>query len=1041
MIPGTLFANRYRIVRRLGTGGMGTVYEVVDAQTQSARALKVMPSQVLDRDDLRARFRTEATVAGSVGSPFLVDVIDAGVDEATATPYLVMELLRGEDLGQRLKRSGALPPAEALALLAQLAKGLDAMHRAGVVHRDLKPSNLFIEARPHEPSRVKILDFGIAKILEVGGTQGSTATVGTPLYMAPEQFRGCGVTAETDIHALGMIAFTMLTGSPYWVEPGGAPLHPVAFALLVSEGPSEAASVRAARRGVELPGAFDDWFRRATAVAPRCRFRSASEAVKALAGVFGREAPPSRRPAPPPVATAPSDVAPFAETLPLGEETPPEGVASARKKINRALAIGPRTVGAVGPVGRAVPGGRWSAFLASTLAGVAAAIAAAWWATSHPAEAPRAPSPLASAGSVLACPPARVFGVGERSGWLGAAAAATLCERARVVLGGTPARTLLPAELLSLPPQPVDGYAADPYDAEDARGRALEAARRRAAAYVDGTLTRAPAGYRLVVSLRRSGDDTEFARSAAESSALYDVVRRAMAPWVAAGSLPRAARLDPTVAEYTGAPTIDDALLLLDLSLAMTHNAGTLPEECRRLESRADALGVMGAGERRRCAYTFGWPEPTIALPPPSPSSRGAAAAHARIVHNFERVDPPAVIARLSEDLRAEPSPWGRSTLASTLSCLLQASDAERADELALLAVQAEPKNPTGEWCAPWVQLATVREGTTRGVDAARAMQAWSPWDGYGWLFEGQATPDPTRALDALRRAYLLSPFDTNVASKLSDKLLAAGRREEVRGIALALAAGGQPVHEVASELLLLRVEASEARFGAALRRALEAMAPRAADVGWVRAQRLEIAWHALELAAILGRSAEVADRVASEFIDPEPPPLDLAHPDVSKRLPAMCARTSAAVSGRCFDRFREIRQRLSGGVLPGAEAFVAGAEKSARRDLRGAAKAFRPLLREPAPFVTVLPEAMIEAFEAAREPEAVTALEAALPDRAAELGGASLVMVWAARRAAREGRAAAARELADRVISAWSTADEAVPAVDEMRRLKAQVP
>src|SRR6185436_843355 len=143
---------------------------------------------------------------------------------------------------------------------------------------------------------------------------------------------------------------------------------------------------------------------------------------------------------------------------------------------------------------------------------------------------------------------------------------------------------------------------------------------------------------------------------------------------------------------------------------------------------------------------------------------------------------------------------------------------------------------------------------------------------------------------------------------------------------------------------------------------------------------------------------------------------------------PAVCARASPAVSRRCFARFRELRQRLSYSLLPDADAFIAGAEWYARRDFEGAARAFRPLLRTPGPFVEVLAEPMVETFEHTGERELVDRVEAAIVDRSAELNGASLALVRAARRAARRGDAGRARALADRVIQAWSVADEPVP-------------
>src|SRR5512139_92125 len=144
---GDVFASRYRIIRELASGGMGTVYEVVHTVTHRRCALKVMLSHTVEREKLRQRFMQESRLAAQIGSEYIVDVLDAGVDEETKAPYLVMELLEGEDLGQRLLRVGPLPRGEAAQYLWHVALALDRTHGAGIVHRDLKASNLFLTRR------------------------------------------------------------------------------------------------------------------------------------------------------------------------------------------------------------------------------------------------------------------------------------------------------------------------------------------------------------------------------------------------------------------------------------------------------------------------------------------------------------------------------------------------------------------------------------------------------------------------------------------------------------------------------------------------------------------------------------------------------------------------------------------------------------------------------------------------------------------------------------------------------------------------------
>lgn len=285
LAEGSIFAGRYRVVRRIAQGGMGAVYEVVHLETARHRALKVMLPNLVESNELRERFRLEARVAAQIDSAYIVDVFDAGVDEATNVPFLVMELLRGEELGKRLKRVGRFNEEEAVGYLWQTALALDKTHRAHVVHRDLKPENLFLAEQEGEPTRVKVLDFGVAKFVAEQGTAAhATRSLGTPLYMAPEQLRPrMNVSAATDIFALGMIAFSFLTGKPYWYEEQQVCGNVFAFMSAVLVGPTEPATLRAQRRGVTLPGAFDSWFLQITANEPNQRFSSAITAISALA--------------------------------------------------------------------------------------------------------------------------------------------------------------------------------------------------------------------------------------------------------------------------------------------------------------------------------------------------------------------------------------------------------------------------------------------------------------------------------------------------------------------------------------------------------------------------------------------------------------------------------------------------------------------------------------------------------------------------------------------------------------------------------------
>lgn len=200
----------YKLGAVIGRGGMGEVYEAVHAETGEEAAVKMLLPEVLARPEYVRRFMREVKIAASLDSPHVVSVLAVG-DESAPLPYLAMELLRGEDLAQRLRRVSRLGASEVAELVRQAGRAVEAAAAAGIVHRDLKPQNLFVtdDAEPVW----KVLDFGVSK-LAAGVTITQNETVGTPQYMAPEQARGGEVDVRTDLYALGAIAYRALTGLP-----------------------------------------------------------------------------------------------------------------------------------------------------------------------------------------------------------------------------------------------------------------------------------------------------------------------------------------------------------------------------------------------------------------------------------------------------------------------------------------------------------------------------------------------------------------------------------------------------------------------------------------------------------------------------------------------------------------------------------------------------------------------------------------------------------------------------------------------------------
>ncbi|HEY3821629.1 MAG TPA: ImcF-related family protein [Polyangiaceae bacterium] len=285
LTPGDVFAADFRILRPLSEGGMGAVYVVEQVSTGKQRALKLMHPQLVSDPKLLQRFEQEARVGARIESDHVVEVVAAGVDAATGTPWLAMELLGGTDLAKRVRERGSMPSSEVLEIFSQLCHALGAAHAAGVVHRDLKPENIFLAVprRPGVPFTVKILDFGIAKVVAEAQTK-ETAAVGSPIWMSPEQTsHEEGVSTATDVWALGLIAFHLLTGGHFWRAVYSQNITPTMLLREIVINPIPLPSVRAQelKRG-PLPPGFDAWFARCVDRSQKARFQDAREMFAAF---------------------------------------------------------------------------------------------------------------------------------------------------------------------------------------------------------------------------------------------------------------------------------------------------------------------------------------------------------------------------------------------------------------------------------------------------------------------------------------------------------------------------------------------------------------------------------------------------------------------------------------------------------------------------------------------------------------------------------------------------------------------------------------
>jgi serine/threonine protein kinase len=277
---GILLNSTYRLERVIAEGGMGVVWEAAHVRLPRRFAVKILAKPV-DKESTPtlARFRREAEIASTLAHPHIVEVFDYQVSESGA-PYLVMELLEGEDLADRL-RKGKLHVAGALRVVEEIAQALDVAHTNGVVHRDLKPANIFLSKRAGRDDFVKVLDFGVSKLIDSATLTQEKAMVGTPLYMSPEQAIGTQeLTPESDIFSLGAICYEMLTGRRAFAA---ASIPSILYQIV--HGPTP----KVAGKAPGLSTAVDEVFGRVLSKRKEDRYRRASQFAEDLRLALGRE--------------------------------------------------------------------------------------------------------------------------------------------------------------------------------------------------------------------------------------------------------------------------------------------------------------------------------------------------------------------------------------------------------------------------------------------------------------------------------------------------------------------------------------------------------------------------------------------------------------------------------------------------------------------------------------------------------------------------------------------------------------------------------
>lgn len=282
--PGQILADKYRIIRQIGQGGMGAVFEGENIRIHRKVAIKTLHAAVAGKADILQRFEREAQAAGRIGSEHIVEVLDMG-DLPDGSRFMVMEFLSGKTLGDRIIVNGKMPARELAIPLMQMLDGLGRAHAAGIIHRDLKPANVFLlNNKPGQPDFVKILDFGVSKFNVLNSEEMSMtrtgAVMGTPYYMSPEQAKGArSIDTRSDLYSVGVIIYEAVTGQvPFNAETFNELIFKIAL-----EAPPPAESFVP-----NLDPAFAGIMRKAMAREPNERFQTAEE-MRAVLGAWVTE--------------------------------------------------------------------------------------------------------------------------------------------------------------------------------------------------------------------------------------------------------------------------------------------------------------------------------------------------------------------------------------------------------------------------------------------------------------------------------------------------------------------------------------------------------------------------------------------------------------------------------------------------------------------------------------------------------------------------------------------------------------------------------
>ncbi len=982
---GTRIADRYVVLGDIGAGGMGVVLRARDERLGRLVALKVLPAAAIGDDASRKRLVREARAVAALDHPNIVHVYDVG-ETSDGGAFLVMELVKGKSLGDHL-REGTLSRTQRLHALVLVARALHYAHEQGFLHRDIKPDNVMVR----EDGRVVVLDFGLAKVVAPGlGTtveasliSSKSAFVGTPAYVSPEQARGDTLDARTDQFSLAVSMFEMVTGDLPW--EGGTPLEVISHILR-----GEPKKLRAAlpEASEELEHVFD----RALKKSPPERFESCA----ALADAIEAASPDlSHAPSLREIGTGPKQSTRAANVQTLSAAPATSQRVAVKKKPNVALIA-----------------------IASVVV-VAAIGTAAFFELRHPAPAPVVAS--VNAKSVVACPMLTVSDPEwKQTGWLGASAGTLVCGHVQAYLGGDPDRTLIPAELLDLPRQPREGFPAEPFEAEDARKKIDESAK-KADFVVTGSLDH-HSDFHVMLDLQSKAGDA-IAHGDAHAPTLVMAVRAAMKPLMASFD----SGVDPAYVDRWFAGTSSDARIdLFDLHVVILAED---PEDeramCDAIAARHD-VGSLAPLAAALCATKLFTPLPEA--PPFDPTTPGSALATAstlRFTPSKSDADHKAQLdraAKLEELATHETDASARALLLAAASEIeYQTGDIHASALAARQSIQASPKIADVRGNA-WHRGSFVSEVDNVAVLAGHA--AWVPWEPYAWA-------NLMRSLDrrstlGYQKGYVLAQHGY-WAIEYGVRLLEVDRLVEARGVAAA-------THNDRLDILLLHVER---RPGAALDKAMQtlrATVPKRETGN----SATRIAATIVDLGAFLGKPVDdaIADYV-ERFVMPETPALSQGVTTLFGVL-AVCTQTKSPAADRCIDRIATLFDHgYFGAAILSARDAIEGARHYIKSDWAGAAKAWRTGAAEL--LAEALRNPMAMALDRAGEMDLADRVDD--PPVASNLTApdAELAYVRKALRAEKRGDLETAHKLARIFVDRWDTADERPPMVAEMKRVLAK--